>query len=208
MGVVAMMMAQGAASSGPVAVTWNPSDKSANITLSSGNLVATKTAGGEANNASLRATQGRDAADAGGFYFEVVVTTATTSPFIVVGVANSSQVLTSYIGNSTNGWSYYEQTGDKYTGGSGSAYGSSYTTGDVIGVLLKNGKLYFRKNGTWQNSADPDAETGAAFTGLTGTLYPAASLYRASSPSHVITGRFKASAFSGSIPTGAAAWES
>jgi hypothetical protein len=46
-------------------------------------------------------------------------------------------------------------------------YGTTYTTGDIIGVALDldNNKLYFSKNGAWQNSGDP--ESGATGTGAT-----------------------------------------
>lgn len=204
MGALAMMMAQGAAA--VPTVTWNPADKASSITLSSGNLVATK--GGADSYGTVRATHGKSATDAGGFYYEVVISTGTTTPFIILGVANASQSLTGSVGSSVHGWSYYEDTGQKFTNNVGAAYGAAFTTGDVIGVLLKNSKIYFRKNGTWQNSADVDAETGFAYSGLSGTLFPAISLYRGTAPSHVITGRFKASSFSGSLPSGAAAWES
>ena len=41
----------------------------------------------------------------------------------------------------------------------------AYTTGDIIGIALDldNHKLYFSKNGTWQNSGNP--ESGASGTG-------------------------------------------
>lgn len=207
MGVVSLMLAQGAAGPAPPAsVTWNPADKNANITLSGGNLVATK--GGTDAHGALRATLPRDAGDAGGFYFEVVVTEGSLSNFIHIGLATAGMSLGGNL-NNADGWAYYQETGAKRHNGVTTAYGASYTTGDVIGVLLKNGKAYFRKNGAWQGSADPDAETGEAFAGLTGDLYPAASLYRGQFvPRHVITARFKASDFSGSLPPGVSAWES
>ena len=48
---------------------------------------------------------------------------------------------------------------------SGSSYGDSYADGDMIGIAmdLDNNKLYFSKNGTFQNSGDPT--TGATGTG-------------------------------------------
>lgn len=115
--------------------------------------------------------------------------------------------MTNGLGANATGWSYYQETGNKINNGSTTAYGASYTTGNVIGILVKNGKLYFRKNGVWQNGADVDAETGEAFSGLTGMLFPAISLYRATAPAHVVAGRFKAADFSGSLPIGVAAWE-
>lgn len=183
-------------------VTWNPSDKSGTIVLSGGDLIASKA--GSTGYGSVRATLPHAATDAGGHYFEVVINNGETNPYILVGVANASASLSQSVGANANGWSYYQETGQKFTNNVGAAYGASYTTGDVIGVLLKNGKLYFRKNGTWQAGADVGAETGAAFSGLTGSLFPMLSLYR--QPNHSATGRFKASDFSGGIPAGASAW--
>ena len=51
---------------------------------------------------------------------------------------------------------------------SATSFGNTYTTGDIIGIAmdLDNNKLYFSKNGTWQNSGDPTSGstgTGSAF---------------------------------------------
>jgi hypothetical protein len=45
------------------------------------------------------------------------------------------------------------------------SYGDSYNEGDIIGIAidLTNNKLYFSKNGTWQDSGDPTS--GATGTG-------------------------------------------
>src|SRR5690606_29079582 len=126
-----------------------------------------------------------------GFYFEVVVTSGTTSNFMHVGVCTGSMPLNGNM-NNNDGWAYQQQFGNAVHGGSGTAYGSPWTTGDVLGFLLKDGNLFFRRNGTWQGGADVDAGTGAAFSGLSGDLYPAAALYRASPASHVLTARFAA----------------
>ena len=188
-------------------VTWNPADISAGISLSGGDLIATAS-GGTFGNRMGRATSGHDASTSGGRYFEVEVTSVLSSVFnVFVGVATTSANLSGYLGSDPYGWSYGINA-TKNTGSGSNSYGTTYGTGDVIGILLKNGKLYFRKNGTWQNSADVIAETGAAFSGLTGTLIPALSMFRGVAPAHVLTGRFKASDFTGSIPSGAAAWES
>ena len=69
-----------------------------------------------------------------------------------------------WLGSSTiaGSYSYDGNNGNIVTNGSGSAYGSSYTTGDIVSVALDltNSKLYVAKNGTWQNSADPVAGSG------------------------------------------------
>ena len=63
----------------------------------------------------------------------------------------------------------YQGTGDKDSEGTDASYGDTYTTDDIIGVAvdLDNLKLYFSKNGTWQDSGDPESGatgTGAAYT--------------------------------------------
>ena len=63
----------------------------------------------------------------------------------------------------------YDADGDKTTNNSSSSYGDSFTANDIIGVALDvdNSKIYFAKNGTWQDSGDPTSGatgTGAAFT--------------------------------------------
>jgi hypothetical protein len=152
--------------------TLNPLDLGANITLSNGNLEATKTTTGWTSN---RATLG---VSSGKWYFEVTATGSFsgTTTFAMVGVANSAMALSNYIGVDANGWSY-NFDGLKLNNGS-SSYGSTYTGGDVIGVAidLDAGKIWFRKNGTWQNSGDPAAGTNAAFTNVSGTVFPAIAL--------------------------------
>lgn len=206
MGAVALMLAQKISSA--VTVTWNPSDKGSAISLSGGNLTATKVSVDGFQ--TVRATLGRDSTDAGGFYFEVQLTAAGgTAPYALIGVgtASSPAIETEYVGQTATSYGYYQELGTKATNAVQTAYGASYTTNDVIGVLVKNGRVYFRKNGTWQNSGDPDAETGFAFSGLTGTVYPAFSPYRASGGTpHTGVGRFSAGAISGSLPTGVTAW--
>jgi hypothetical protein len=66
------------------------------------------------------------------------------------------------------GYGYANANGNKFNNNSGSAYGDSYTNGDIVGIALDldNNYLYFSKNGVWQNSGDPTSGatgTGAAF---------------------------------------------
>jgi hypothetical protein len=64
----------------------------------------------------------------------------------------------------------YSRDGDTWvntTTGSnsqGSSY-STWTNGDVISVAYKSGKVYFAKNGVWQNSAVPASGTGFVASG-------------------------------------------
>jgi len=74
-----------------------------------------------------------------------------------------------YFGQTARSYSYSAEIGRKYNNNSASSYGDSYTTNDILGVALDldNLKIYFSKNGTWQDSGDPTSGatgTGAAFT--------------------------------------------
>ena len=74
----------------------------------------------------------------------------------------------------TYGYAYMSSNGKKGNNNAEANYANSYTNGDRIGVAmdLDNNKLYFAKNGVWQNSGDPTSGatgTGAAFTIADGT---------------------------------------
>ena len=94
----------------------------------------------------------------------------------MVGIVPASAPPTTDLGYTATSYGYRSSNGNKYNNGSATAYGNTYTTNDVIGVALDldNGKLFFSKNNTWQNSGDPAAGTNAAFTGLSGSFMPAA----------------------------------
>jgi hypothetical protein len=92
-----------------------------------------------------------------------------------------------YVANSCG----YFADGSKSVNGTGSAYGSSYTTNDVIAVAVDadNGAIYFGKVSsgtiTWQNSGVPtsgSSKTGAASTWTGGSIefYFALAVYRSS----------------------------
>ena len=80
------------------------------------------------------------------------------------GTTFSAQISDSFI---------YANTGKQYstaTGTSGSSYGNTYTDNDIIGVAmdLDNSKLYFHKNGTYQNSGVPTSgSTGTGAIAIT-----------------------------------------
>lgn len=195
----------GATGSVTGAVTLNPSDKHANIALSSANLIATKT-GSDAGPVSVRATRGIAHTDSG--YFEVFLGQGQISTFMTIGLSTTSLPVANFCGFDANSWAYYQDTGGKYANNVLTAYGNTWkVNGDVIGVAFKNGKLWFAKNNVWQNSGDPAAGTGEAFNGITGTLYPTLSLYRATAPSHQLGFRPSAASFAYGPPTGFLAWE-
>lgn len=174
--------------------TFNPSDKGANISLSLGDLKAT---GGIAAWQAVRSTV---SVSSGKWYWEYTITSAPTDSRLH-GIALSTATLSGFLGSDANGWGYYGPTGVKYNNGASTAYGASYVTGDIIGVALDmdNGRVFFSKNGTWQNSGDPAAGTGFAFNGLTGSMFAAVSL---DVINESVTANFGASALNSTPPSG------
>ena len=73
-----------------------------------------------------------------------------------------------WLGSKIYDFAYYGASGDKANNTNETSFGNSFTTGDIIGIAvdLDNNKIYFSKNGTWQNSGDPTSGstgTGSAF---------------------------------------------
>ena len=69
---------------------------------------------------------------------------------------------------------YVSSSGNKNIQNTNTSYGATWTTGDIIGIALDldNNRLFFSKNGAWQNSGDPTSSTGA----ITGFDAPASTL--------------------------------
>ena len=102
---------------------------------------------------------------AGLWYWEEKI--GSSSSYDMVGIADSPTLSTTgWLGYYTYSYGYRSDTGQVYTGTSGSAYGGTYTTGDIIGVYLDltANKLYFAKNGTLENSGTGVSITAAAST--------------------------------------------
>lgn len=181
--------------------TFDPAKKSAVVTLSSLNSVATNTAAGSWGG--VFATNGIDASSPGGRYFEIHLSAAITTGYGMIGIAKSS-VTVSAPYTQTGSVFYYATDGSKYVNGSNSAHGSAWgTAATIIGVVLKNGKVYFLKDNVLQNSANIAAETGFAASGLTGIFFPAITLYSAGT----WTIKARSADFTYAPPTGVGAWD-
>ena len=105
----------------------------------------------------------------GKFYFEAKLETAASHNYIGISDRPNPSLSGSYFGDDAYTYGYKSSNGQKKNNGSSSAYGDTYTTNDIVmcAVDLDNLKVYFGKNGTWQNSGDPTSGstgTGAAFT--------------------------------------------
>ena len=140
--------------------TLNPLKK-ANITTSNGNLDFTHSG----STGSWQAVFSTIGMSSGKYYCEFTCKDSDS----VIGIAKDSHTIANdkYVGNDPNGWGYNGQNGSKTNNSSGSSYGNSYTSGDVIGIAFDadGGNLYFYKNGAVQNSGT------AAYTGLTDGPY-------------------------------------
>jgi hypothetical protein len=177
--------------------TWNPSDKTSAITLSNGNLTLTTTA---TANQGIRGTLSRSS---GKFYFEY---TQGTSLANRVGIADSTHVLTAGLGLDSVS-AGYATSGAIYYATSLSVSAATYTAADVIGVAVDttNGLIYYSKNGTWQNSANPSSGTGGLAYVTTAAVFPAWGMLAATVNSGTLN--VGATAFSYPTPTGFSAWD-
>jgi hypothetical protein len=142
--------------------TWNPLAKSlltGTFTFSNGNLDVSDAA---SSYGAVLATLG---ASSGKWYWEVTcVSSGGSSGYI--GIVPSSATDPTVFGYPGAGGSYsYSTNGQKFTSNSGTTYGATYTTGDIIGVALDldAGTLVFYKNGSSQ---------GTAFSSLSGSFVP------------------------------------
>ena len=129
-------------------------------TVSNGNLsVATST-----SKATIPATI---AVSSGKWYWEVTCGTTNNLSVYEFGILSTSVNIVESLDSMTGGsYCYYGYNGNKYSNTTASAYGATFTNGDVIGhaLDLDSGTLTFYKNNVSQ---------GTAFTGLSGQFYPA-----------------------------------
>ena len=135
-----------------------------------------------------RGLYGTIGASSGKFYYEFKLNTtySNSGNSIEVGVADAEtmvQITSSNgrISNAAIGYAY-QQNGEKRTNGSASSYGNRINVGDIVGVAvdLDNSKLYFHRNGTYENSGDPTSGstgTGAIDIASGYTYLPAFSTY-------------------------------
>jgi hypothetical protein len=133
----------------------NPLAGSANLLLANGNLQAAGTGTGVWNRTgTISIPQGK-------WYWEGIVTGGLGSD-AGFGIFNDPNNAT---GAPAGMFAYLAATGNKYGSATSTAYGATWTTGDLIGVAFDAtaGTLTFYRNNVSQ---------GIAFTGITGTYFP------------------------------------
>ncbi len=184
-------------------VTWNSGDKSANVTLSGGSLVATTTS------ASQGAVRANTSFGSGKQYFEVILGTASGSNF-GIGWANSTASLSSFIGSDKNGVASYvtSATGAFFfnNGSVGAGTGYAGSIGLTLCIAFDiGGKLIWGRynNGLWNGSSTADPGTGTGGISLStinaGPYFP---VMCANSSGASVTANFGATSFGYAIPTG------
>jgi hypothetical protein len=108
-----------------------------------------------------------------GFYWEGVCTSMDNSRTYIGLVDPHAAIAVSSDGASYQ-WPYkallsrdgtYFNYASGTTGGTAGTY-TAYVANDTIMVAYKNGSIWFGKNGTWMNSGNPAAGTGAVDTGI------------------------------------------
>lgn len=171
--------------------TWNPSDKSADITLSGGNLVMTTSVW------AWRAVRSTIGKSSGKWYWEITNTT-TLNPYWSRWVANTSATLSNHIGFDANWWGWYNDWSStlKFNNNVPSSYWVLSSSWDVIGFALDMDAwtlVCYRNN----------VSQWTIYSWLTGTIYPMCAVYSASP---TITANFWATTMAYTAPAGFNQW--
>lgn len=187
-------------------ITFNPLDKSSVITLSNGNLSASKTG---SQWAVARATKSRAT---GKYYFEIENTVDAndgSAGYGMAGVAYGDQGLdTTWLGNGTlsAGLRFGDVvTRNLFRNGPDQVSVPRCLQGQrcMVAVDFSTRSVWWGVNGTW--IGDPAAGTGASWNfAVNRALYPAIAVYGGA---QVVTGKFSAASFAHAIPAGFSAWE-
>lgn len=178
-------------------VTWNPSDKASNVSLTNSDLTA-----GASSVAfgSVRATLGRSS---GKYYFEILCTTFGSTR---TGLGDGAFSVSTYVGNSAKSAGFVNgaNTNNGFTHSNAGAI--TLANGDILGFAVDGdaGKAWVSKNNVWQLSGDPAAGTGQWISWTPPiTIYPATSVYETTVS---FTLRTKTSQITGTIPSGFSQW--
>lgn len=185
-------------SQAPVASLYtvlSETDKSGNVLLSGGGLVAKGLVNGSGLARSIATISGKT-------YFEGVFTDQVgTGAVIAVGVATTAHTVGASLGYANpEGWAAWgSSVGLRSNGATVLAF--SAVDGDVFGVAVDKpaGMIWFRKNGVFLQG-DPVAGTGASWSNLGGKV-----LHAAACPwglGNIVTMRFDPAQFRDAAPAG------
>ena len=179
--------------------TWNPLNNNSNVSVpTDGNLKGFVETGAAFVRGNL-STQTVDAS--GNWWAEFTLGSLVSAAWL--GIAPSALSIAN-VGldiQAQTGALSYRDSGQKVNAGAQSAYGTSYTSNDVLGIHLNAGVLTFYKQTA---GAGAFVSQGSAYTGLSGQYYFFGAGY--GSPSTFWTANFGQRPFNNtSLPTGAKA---
>jgi len=145
----------------------------------------------------------------GKWYFEFTATNVGSGGNLDIGILQDGNSFggsggsASSIGQFATGYCY-ESNGTVYNNNTSGGSYSSFTTNDVVQMALDldNNKIYFGKNGTWQNSGNPAAGTGQIYSVSAGTYFAAIGRASVSSQTGAATANFGQRPFTYTPPTG------
>lgn len=163
--------------------TWDPAKKSAGVTLSGGNLVATCN-----NAATVLSVVGKSS---GKWYWEY----RPGAVFMSLGIQKNSGGYEQFLGANVNGWGYRGSSSSIMNDNTFIQSGlASYTAGDVISIALNldTNQITWRKNDVVQGVAQTIA-AGTWFAAVSGVV---------SGGAQSVTANFGASAFTYTPPAG------
>ena len=176
-------------------ITWNPSDKGANITLSNGNLDATNSA------SSWNAVRATGSKNFGRWYWEVKYQSGDPT-YAMIGFGDSGFSLSSFVGATAKGASIQSATGDQssgYTRNYDSSISASANDIIMLALDLQYGKAWVGRNGTWAGSGNPATGVNPWISGITSAVFPAVSIDNTSTST--VRANFGATAFSYPLPS-------
>jgi hypothetical protein len=160
---VIVMMIGGSSDSGPT-ILWDSTDKTANMTLSNGDLTASAS---HATDQYVRTTfknfsTGDSTKVCGQFTIDAV------NNNIYLGIVNDSASIASLI-NGSSAFAWNSGSGISSNNWTESGVGvTPWSASDTIDWALDcpGGRFFLGRNGTWFNSSDPVAGTNASFTNM------------------------------------------
>lgn len=172
---------------------WDSGAMDADFALSGSDRIATIIAA----DGTVRSVQGWDAGD------HVYAEIAYSGPDgrSMPGLIKSTASLAGFPGDAAGSFGYFGANGQKYTGGSGTAYGATHGDTDVIGIEMNAGTATF-----WKKVAGVMVSQGAAFTGLSGTYYVAWGPASSAAGTRAANVNLGQDPFTSGYPSAARAW--
>mgnify|MGYP000563040308 CR=1 FL=1 len=131
------------------------------LTLAEGNLAVSGFGSARQRHSTMMPSSGK-------WYAEFLCTAAPND--VQIGIAND--LGTGYLGNTANSWGIISANGNRINADIQSSYGTSYSTGDIIGVALDldNGKVFIAENNTYNASGNPVTGSNPMYSSLSGAI--------------------------------------